>query len=127
MFATLIVVLPSLHAGGELLVRHQGREARLDLQCPDPSEAAYAAFYAGCVHEVLPVMSGCRLALVYNLIRPGRAAVPEPPDYSAEQEALAALLQRWSHAKAGADDALPEKLVYLLEHAYTLAGCLSRV
>lgn len=122
MFATLIVALPSLHAGGELLVRHQGREVRLDLQCPDPSEAAYAAFYADCVHEVLPVTSGCRLALVYNLIRPGRGAVPKPPDYSAEQEAVAALLQRWRQARAGADEALPEKLVHLLEHAYTPAG-----
>jgi 2OG-Fe(II) oxygenase superfamily len=122
MFATLIVVLPSLHEGGELLVRHQSREVRLGLQCPDPSEAAYAAFYADCVHEVLPVTSGCRLALVYNLIRPRRGAVPKPPDYSAEQEALAALLQRWSHARAGNSDALPEKLVHLLEHAYTPAG-----
>jgi hypothetical protein len=123
MFATLIVALPSLHAGGELLVRHLGREVRLELQCPDPSEAAYAAFYADCVHEVLPVTSGCRLALVYNLIRPGRGAMPKPPDYSAEQDALAALLQRWSEAKAGNDnDTLPEKLVHLLEHAYTPAG-----
>ena len=60
MFATLVVALPSTSAGGELVVRHKGREVRLDLRCEDPSEAAFAAFYADCVHEVLPVTAGCR-------------------------------------------------------------------
>ena len=55
MFATLVVALPSSFAGGELVVRHKGREVRLDLRGDDPAEAAFAAFYADCVHEVLPV------------------------------------------------------------------------
>src|SRR3954447_21900385 len=46
MFATLVVALPSSFAGGELVVRHKGREVRLDLRCDDPAEAAFAAFYA---------------------------------------------------------------------------------
>ena len=54
MFATLVIVLPSLHEGGELIIRHQGREARLTLRPDDASEAGFAAFYADCVHEVLP-------------------------------------------------------------------------
>ena len=40
MFATLVIVLPSAHTGGELVVRHKGREVRLDLSGTDPSEAA---------------------------------------------------------------------------------------
>ena len=36
MFATLIIVLPSIYTGGALLVRHRDREARLDLSCPSP-------------------------------------------------------------------------------------------
>jgi len=121
MFATLIIALPSLHAGGELLVRHKGREVRLDLRCPDPSEAVFAAFYADCVHEVLPVTSGCRLALVYNLMRRGRGRRPQPPCYETEQTRLATLLKRWSANKESPDDDTPEKLVYPLEHAYTAA------
>ena len=31
MFATLVIVLPSAHRGGELVVRHLGREVTLDL------------------------------------------------------------------------------------------------
>jgi hypothetical protein len=121
MFATLVVALPSSFAGGELVVRHKGREFRLDLHCEDPAEAAFAAFYADCVHEVLPVTKGYRLTLVYNLVRGGRGRPPEPPDYASEQARVAALLQAWCHAKRHPSDTSPEKLVYPLEHAYTPA------
>jgi hypothetical protein len=112
MFATLVIVLPSLSSGGELLVRHAGREVRLDLRCDDPSEIAFAAFYADCVHEVLPVTGGYRLTLVYNLLRRRRGRALQPPDYAGEQARVAALLRRWQPGT-------PEKLVYPLEHAYT--------
>ena len=64
MFATLVIVLPSIFSGGDLIVRHKEREKRFALQGSDPSEAAFAAFYADCVHEVSPVTSGCRLTLI---------------------------------------------------------------
>lgn len=121
MFATLIITLPSLHAGGELLVRHKDREVRLDVRCEDPSEAAFAAFYADCVHEVLPVNLGYRMVLVYNLLRRGRGRLPLPPSYDKEQAGLVALLQRWSASKTAPDDDTPEKLIFPLEHSYTPA------
>ena len=127
MFASLVVALPSIHTGGELVVRHKGREVRLDLAAPDPSMAAYAAFYADCVHEVLPVTSGCRLTLVYNLLRQGAGRLPEPPDHEAETARLAALLADWAAGRPAAggddddDDEAAGKLVYPLEHAYTPA------
>ena len=34
------------------------RRAALDLRCEDPYEAAIAALYADCVHDVLPVTDG---------------------------------------------------------------------
>lgn len=123
MFATLVIVLPSNYSGGELVVRHQDREMKLDLCREDPAEIAFAAFYADCVHEVLPVTSGCRLTLVYNLLRTAKkAALPKPPDYRNEQAQVAALLRSWADGlSAEADDGAPEKLMYLLEHAYTPA------
>lgn len=114
MFATLVIVLPSLSSGGELVVRHGDREVRLDLRCDDPAEAAFAAFYADCVHEVLPVTDGCRLTLVYNLLRHKRGSALRPPSYVSEQARAEAMLRRW---RAGE----PEKLVYPLQHAYTQA------
>ena len=121
MFATLIIVLPSIYTGGALLVRHRDQEARLELRCPEPSQVAFAAFYADCVHEVLPITSGYRLALVYNLRRQGRGQLPEPPNYDTEQTRVAALLRQWSTAKDAPEDDSPEKLLYPLEHAYTPA------
>jgi predicted 2-oxoglutarate/Fe(II)-dependent dioxygenase YbiX len=122
MFATLVIVLPSLYTGGELLVRHRDREVRLDLCCSDPSEISFAAFYADCVHEILPITSGCRLTLVYNLVRLGKGQLPEPPSYEAEQTRLVELLQQWVSGKKLPNDDTPEKLIYPLEHAYTPAA-----
>ncbi|NNM62529.1 MAG: 2OG-Fe(II) oxygenase [Steroidobacteraceae bacterium] len=122
MFATLLIVLPSRFAGGTLIIRHRGREIQLDLHSDDPAEAAFTAFYADCVHEVLPITQGYRLTLVYNLLRRGKGRPPRAPSYVSEQARLTTLLQGWRAAKQAADeDDLPEKLIYLLEHAYTPA------
>ncbi len=121
MFATLVIVLPSVYTGGELLIRHNNREVELDLCREDASEVvAFAAFYADCVHEVKPVTSGCRLTLIYNLVRQGTGQLPQPPGYEAERDAIAALLQQWVSAQHTAPD-IPRKLIYPLEHAYTAA------
>ncbi|WP_088347270.1 MULTISPECIES: 2OG-Fe(II) oxygenase [Rhodomicrobium] len=132
MFATLVVALPSQSEGGELIVQHKDRKARLDLHTGEPSEIAFAAFYADCTHEVLPVTTGCRATLVFNLVREGKGRAPEPPSYEAETERVASLLGAWAQTKDEADNrdhignaaddvASPEKIVYLLEHAYTPA------
>ena len=121
MFATLIIVLPSLYTGGELLVRHRDQEARLDLCCSDLAEVSFAAFYADCVHEILPITSGCRLTLVFNLLRSAKGKLPKPPCYQKEEEIVVQMLQQWASAKELPNDDSPEKLIYPLEHAYTPA------
>ena len=119
MFATLILALPSVSQGGELIVRHKDHEARLPLHPDDPSDLAFAAFYADCVHEVRPVTAGHRLVLVYNLIRRGAGRLPAVPDHTTQEDEVAAILQQWVASPRAPED--PEKLIYLLEHAYTPA------
>ena len=115
MFATLVVVLPSDHAGGELVVRHDGREATLDLAEGDLGVARWAAFYADCQHELRPVRSGYRVALVYNLVRPkGRAL--RVPDVRPDIARVAKALRSWGSATDAS-----VKLVYPLKHQYSLA------
>jgi hypothetical protein len=116
MFATLVIVLPSEHEGGDLIVRHLGREVTFDQHPRDPSDIAYAAFYADCVHEVRPVASGYRATLVYSLRLVDSRFGPSAPDYRSEQDRVAALLSRWADAE---DE--PDKLILPLEHAYTSA------
>lgn len=116
MFGTLIVAPPGLYTGGELIVRHREREARLDLSSSDPAEASFAAFYADCLHEVRPVETGYRLVLVYNLLRKGAERAPGPPIYDKEARNVAALLAGWRE-----HDEAPEKIVFPLEHVYSPA------
>ncbi|MGG7056344.1 2OG-Fe(II) oxygenase [Nitrosomonas sp. ANs5] len=123
MFATLVIVLPSLYRGGELRISHRQEEVTLDLYREDPSEIAFAAFYADCRHEVLPVSEGCRLTLIYNLVWPDtKAPLPQPPDYRRQQAQAASLLHDWVASLAmNVDRERPEKLIYPLKHAYTQA------
>ena len=116
MFATMVLVLPSTHSGGELVIKHLGREMVLDLRPEEPSEIGFAAFYADCVHEVRPVKTGCRLTLVYNLRLVDKRRPLKAPDYRAEHGRVVELLRSW----ASAEDE-PDKLILPLEHAYTPA------
>lgn len=111
MFATMVLVLPSMHSGGELVIKHLGRETVLDLRPEEPSEIGFAAFYADCVHEVRPVKAGYRVTLVYNLRFVGEGRALKAPDFRKELGRVAELLRSW----ASAEDE-PDKLILPLEH-----------
>ena len=119
MIATLSISLPTLGDGGELIVRHRDREFSVDTNASEPSELAFAAFYADCTHEVRPVVEGHRLSLVFNLcVRAGDSDTPrEAPDYNEQVDEIAKRLVAWRRAEDAAD-----KLVWLLEHEYSEAG-----
>lgn len=119
MVATLVVSLPVAGAGGELVICHRERQAVVDLRTDEPSELAFAAFYADCVHEIRPVTAGHRIVLVYHLVVRGAAAavLRAAPDFGAQEEQIAAELRNWEATSAAGD-----KLVWLLEHQYSEAG-----
>ena len=119
MIATLTIALPTEGAGGELVVRHRQREAVIETHVEEPSELAFAAFYADCTHETRPVRRGHRLALVFNLcVRADDALTPRrAPDYADHVDRIAAHLLRW-----GSDEHASNKLVWLLDHDYSEAG-----
>ncbi|KAG9315448.1 hypothetical protein JVU11DRAFT_3059 [Chiua virens] len=73
MFGSLVVVLPTPHEGGQLVLRQDGKEWTIDFtdnfaNAKVPS-ACYVAFYSDIEHEVLPVTSGYRVTFTYNLYR----------------------------------------------------------
>lgn len=130
MVATLVVVLPSQHRGGTLVVDHQGEKKRLQAYSGKGNRLTLMAFYADCHHEVKPVTEGYRVTLTYNLVvnNPGKRA-------SAITDGVAALskvLQEYFYSPAADADAAerfstrsraaiskPKKWVYLLDHQYT--------
>lgn len=70
-FGTLVIVFPTQHQGGALVLRQEDEEwtfdsAQLLSECSQPS-IAYIAFYGDVEHEVLPVTSGYRITVTYNL------------------------------------------------------------
>ncbi|KAF8915525.1 hypothetical protein CPB85DRAFT_1432835 [Mucidula mucida] len=73
MFGSLVIVFPTPHEGGTLILRDEGLEWTFDaaqLLASVTSEApkvAYVAFYSDVEHEVMPVVSGSRVTLTYNL------------------------------------------------------------
>ncbi len=119
MIATLTISLPVAGKGGDLVIRHRGREVVTDMNIDEASELAFAAFYADCPHEVRPVVSGHRLVLIFNLcLRVGAEALPEgAPDYGKEADAIANRLAAWSD-----DEGAVDKIVWLLDHAYSESG-----
>lgn len=109
--ATLVVVLPSPHRGGELRVSHAGREITL-CAATDASAnyLAFAGFYADCPHETVPVESGHRVVLSYALEVEPRALLTELGTTGDLEASLRAYF-------FGDDE--PDWLVYLLEHQYS--------
>jgi hypothetical protein len=71
MFGTLIIQLPSIYTGGELVV-YDSNDKKLTFDFGQSNNRAefgvhYAAHYADLEHEILEVKSGYRLVLIYNL------------------------------------------------------------
>ncbi|KAI0668259.1 hypothetical protein C8Q78DRAFT_980479 [Trametes maxima] len=140
MFGSLVVVFPTTHEGGELVLRHDGKDWTFDaasLLSAAPNSIAFAAFFSDVDHEVLRVTSGHRVTVTYNLYwattddsgvpTPGLTVI-EPANANAPkvEQALAAFLND--------PDVLPDGgvLGFGLRHAYPVpaqweAGILNKL
>ncbi len=129
MVATLVITLPCKHSGGELIVRHEGKEVILETERAATKRGInFTAFYADCKHEVKPVRSGHRVSLVYNLAakpmtltskRNSSIGSTQSTDSAWQSEALAL------EGLAGAFAHWPTditKAVIVLDHRYTSRG-----
>lgn len=125
MVGTLVVMLPSRSTGGELVVEHRGESVRYQ---GSASSLTFVAFYADTRHEVLPVETGNRVVLTYNLLLSGNTSAT-PTELTPLASTAAELLDRhFKHTPEprwrGDRDALepPDRLVVLLDHQYTERG-----
>ncbi|POR35594.1 Uncharacterized protein TPAR_04224 [Tolypocladium paradoxum] len=117
MFGTLVVCLPSAHQGGEVVLKHCGEKKVFKT-----SEAtqSYACWYSDVSHEVLPVTSGYRWVLIYNLALDVAETRPSAGVQRSETRALRHTLRRWL-AEGGASR--KRKCIYhVLDHDYTEAN-----
>lgn len=121
MFGTLVICLPSKHKGGDLVLKHRDVTKVFKTSETQPSMACW---FSDVSHEVLPVTSGIRWVLTYNL------AVSQTPDrpFTALNSDLCAVgldgvqkaLSAWLDARGGdGGDGDTNYLYYLLDHTYT--------
>ncbi len=119
MVATLVVVLPSAHEGGALIVSHDGHQHEITFSgAALGHELSYAAFYADCQHEVRPLESGYRLCLTYNVTLAksrGRKGVTAP-SYEPVVDKISSLLVDWRNSPD------TQKLAVPFDHRYTRDG-----
>lgn len=115
MVATLVLVWPSPHIGGELVVRHGSEQAHFASQHLNADTIRWFAFYADCRHEVLPVTEGWRVVLSFDLVLPAQHATPRAPVPPALLDAL-----REHFFPATGPSLRP--WVFLLDHEYTERG-----
>ena len=98
MFATLILQLPSRFTGGELVVRHNGREYVHRSSDQASYGCRFAVHYADVEHEVKPVTSGRRVAAIYNLVWTGARA---PTSDNVRDADRSRLLSPWDSFSCG--------------------------
>lgn len=115
MVGTLVLVWPSPHIGGELVVRHGSEQAHFASQHLNAGAIRWCAFYADCRHEVAPVSEGWRVVLTFDLVLPAQNATPRAPVPAALSQAL-----REHFLPASGPRLWP--WVFLLDHEYTERG-----
>jgi hypothetical protein len=134
MFASLVIILPTPHEGGALLLRHRGHEWSFDsgeaLAAEEQPSIGYVAFFSDIEHEVTPVISGHRVTLTYNLYFEddgpvsAKITVPEhlsPLNKGVFQEAFTALLENPEFMADGGT------LAFGLRHVYPIKRSLRHV
>jgi hypothetical protein len=115
MIATLVLSLPSKHSGGVVQVSHGGETRELDTASNSEFDMTALAWYADVKHGVLPIRSGYRLVLTYNLIM----ELSDVPGQSAERlddrrAVLPKLLHKWPSTAPNIGN-----FVFILDHQYT--------
>ncbi|KAF4467716.1 2OG-Fe(II) oxygenase superfamily [Fusarium albosuccineum] len=118
MFGTLVVSLPSAHQGGTLVLKHCGETKVFETsQYPQ----SFACWYSDVSHEVLPVTSGYRWVITYNLaLDPARPRPSAGLLQEAETLPLRQILTRW----LAKDPALRKNkwFYHVLDYDYTEAN-----
>ena len=95
MVGSLVVIYPTPHEGGELVLRHKDQEWKFDANTLTASKSspslAYVAFYSDIEHEVLKVTSGRRVTVTYNLYLVDPALRPEGPAVTPNTQSVSKL------------------------------------
>lgn len=130
MVASLVVVLPSAHRDGQLVIDHQGSKKVFYTSRFSLDQLTCIAFYADCHHEVKKITEGYRIVLTYQLIlEPSNESTTtfnkSTPTYRVLEENLRAYFSEKPVTKNDTSfqpPPDPNYFVYLMDHSYTQQG-----
>ena len=114
MVATLVVVLPCPHIGGDLLIRHNKDKHRFVSENLNADCIKCVAFYSDCQHEIEKIKQGTRIVLTYNLVLQGGEL-----NIASTNSVLENALKHYFDVPSQSERSEPLKLAYFLEHSYT--------
>lgn len=115
MFGTMVIALPSIHEGGEVILKHR---TLTQTYASSKFRQSFAYWYSNVEHEVKPVKSRYRLVLTYNLALRGSNTVPRIQDATVTPVNQA--LQEWRR-QIDAREVDKSPLIYLTDHKYSQA------
>ncbi|KAG7090304.1 hypothetical protein E1B28_011902 [Marasmius oreades] len=124
MFGTLLVVFPTIHTGGQFVLRHGKTKVTFDSHTTVSSNTsslhdttiAYIAFLSDVQNETLPVTSGHRITLTYHLYR-SQSPLPGPVNANRVSEVKKALSTLLDNPKFLPKGGL---LSFALSHPYSI-------
>lgn len=114
-FGTVLVQLPtsSGFTGGELTLSNNGVTKCLDLSIESANEFHSVAFYSDCECQLLPILSGKRVSLVYKLA--ASSVLPSFKDKLETERELERICNKWKKCKKHK----VTKIGHQLENKYT--------
>lgn len=135
MLGTLVLCLPSRHTGGVVELSHDGDRRSFDSASSSDYGYSIAGWYADVTHEVLPVTSGCRVAVTFNLVVNGAGTftkfAPKAEKLRSFDDLIKEWDDRWKEEKRKQEEQVDhyegeeiasEKLIYVLSHKYSEAA-----
>ncbi|KAJ7118830.1 hypothetical protein C8R44DRAFT_184414 [Mycena epipterygia] len=114
-WGTLVVILPSLLAGGDLELRHDGQSKTVNFEVQSDLLTSMVASYRGVEQTLSAVTCGYRLSLVYDIVHLG-ARPPTLTDLQSPKQRLRNIMRSWVQVGSGR---APQFLACLLQNKYT--------
>nr|XP_023025727.1 uncharacterized protein LOC111513730 [Leptinotarsa decemlineata] len=121
MVATLVIVLPSHHVGGNLIIKHNNYKHTFSSENICENNARCICFFSDCLHEVKEIKDGFRVVLTYNIILDINESIDDKPLHNkyledAVREYFHDEVNQANYSKKKKES---KKLIFLLNHSYS--------